>query len=139
MTVVVDTDVVAYYLLGTPDFAAEVRDFWHGAGELIAPAVLEVELANLLWLAACRGVLAESEALLKLRLAARLGIRTVATRTLWQGGLVRALGSSIAVYDTLFVELAERERSRLVTFDRRLIDAFPDLAGRPRDLPEQRA
>jgi hypothetical protein len=37
-------------------------------------------------------------------------------------------------YDTLFVELAVRERKPLVAFDARLLAAFPDVAARPGGL-----
>jgi predicted nucleic acid-binding protein len=40
----------------------------------------------------------------------------------------------VAVYDTLFIELADRERLTLATFDRKLIQAFPALAKRPREI-----
>ena len=40
-------------------------------------------------------------------------------------------GGNIAVYDTLFVELAEREEAPLVTFDRRLLKNWPAIACRP--------
>jgi hypothetical protein len=42
--------------------------------------------------------------------------------------------SGIAVDDTLFVELAARTGCPLLTFDKDLIKAFPDIAIRPRDL-----
>jgi predicted nucleic acid-binding protein len=134
MRAVVDTNVIAYYLLGTPEFAAEARELWRGAAELFAPALWEAEFANVAWMAVRTGSLTDLEACGKLRLAARLGIHSVATRMLWQGALVRALESNVAVYDTLFVELADREQVPLATFDKRLLNAFPAVAKRPRDL-----
>jgi hypothetical protein len=44
--------------------------------------------------------------------------------------------SGIAVDDTLFVELAARTACPLVTFDKVVLKAFPDIAIRPRDLTE---
>ena len=67
-------------------------------------------------------------------LAKRLGVESVATTTLCQGALLRSVASGVAVYDTLFVELAARVRCPLLTFDRAVIKAFPDIAIRPRDL-----
>jgi predicted nucleic acid-binding protein len=58
----------------------------------------------------------------------------VPVRTLWQGALLRSIESDVAVYDTLFIELAHRERLSLATFDRKLIRAFPAIARRPRDV-----
>ena len=39
MRAVVDTNVVAYFLLGTEPFVDEVRQFWHAVREPIAPAL----------------------------------------------------------------------------------------------------
>jgi len=61
---------------------------------------------------------------------------SVNTATLCQGALLRSVTSGIAVYDTLFVELAARTGCPLLTFDKAVIKAFPDIAIRPRDLPE---
>ena len=134
MKVVVDTNVVAYHLLGTPRFAAEAAAFMGAAEEILAPALWEAELANVVWMAVRAGVLAPKEAPAKLALATRLGLRSVPVRTLWHGALVRSLQSGVTVYDTLFVELADRERITLATFDRKLIQAFPALAKRPREI-----
>ena len=70
----------------------------------------------------------------RLALAARLGVQSVPIRSLWHGALVRSLQSSVAVNDTLFIELADCERPTLATFDRKLIQAFPALAMRPREI-----
>jgi predicted nucleic acid-binding protein len=40
----------------------------------------------------------------------------------------------VPVYDTLFVELAARTGCPLVTFDKAVLRAFPEIARRPRDL-----
>ena len=134
MRVVVDTNVVAYHLLGTPRFASEVAALFGAAEEILAPALWEAELANVIWMAVRADVLPPQEAPGKLALAVGLGVRSVPIRTLWHGALLRSLQSSVAVYDTLFVELADRERLPLATFDRKLLQAFPELAKRPREL-----
>jgi predicted nucleic acid-binding protein len=137
MKAVVDTNVVAYYLLGTAEFADEARRFWHAVTEPLAPALWEAELANVVWMSVRTGVLPGAEGPAKLSSAARLGIHSVATRTLWHGALLRAVQTGVAVYDTLFVELADRERVPLVTFDQRLLRTWPKVAKRPADLPAQ--
>ena len=131
LKVVVDTNVIAYYLLATAPFLEEVRAFWRRPLDLAAPALWEAEVSNVLWMAARTRVIDESMALHRLGLAARLGIRSVPTRRLWRGALARALHANVAAYDTLFVELAVRERVPLVTFDKRLLARFPDIAVRP--------
>lgn len=131
MRAVVDTNVVAYYLLGTQPFAGEARPFWQSLEEAMAPALWEAELANVIWMAVRAGVLSLEEGNQRLGLAARLGIRSVPSRKLWHGALIRAAHSGVAAYDTLFVELAFREQLPLVTFDGKVLDLFSEIAKRP--------
>jgi len=134
--VVVDTNVVAYLLLGTDVFADEVKACFNTVSKPIAPAHWEAELTNVVWMAVRSGILPPADGPVRLGLARRLGIESVKTATLCQGALLRSVTSGIAVYDTLFVELAARVACPLVTFDKALIKAFPDIAIRPRDLTE---
>jgi predicted nucleic acid-binding protein len=131
---VVDTNVVAYYLLATEPFVDETRRFWRAVGLPMAPALWAAEFANVIWMAIRTGVLDAAEGHRHLDLAARLRIRSVSIRTLWQAALARATTSGIPVYDTLFVELAIRRRLPLVTFDAKILKAFPDTARRPAAL-----
>jgi len=130
---VVDTNVVAYYLLGTEPFVEEARQFWRTV-DACAPTHWEAELANAVWMAVRAGVLPTEEGHRKLDLAARLGIESVANRSLWQPALTRALSSGAAVYDTLFVELAVQRRLPLATFDKSVLKKFPAIAHRPGSL-----
>ena len=134
MKAVVDTNVVAYYLLGTPRYANESRAFLESADQLVAPASWEAELANVVWMAVRTGVLPVKESMGKLSLAVRLGVQTTSIRALWGGAFLRSLKSGVAVYDTLFVELASRDRVRLATFDQKILKAFPELACRPGEI-----
>ena len=131
MTAVVDTNVVAYYLLGTEPFVEEVRQFWRTVDEAWAPVHWEAELANAIWIAVRTGVLPSDEGHQKLDLAARLGIQSVSNRSLWQPPLTRAVTSGAAVYDTLFVELAVQRKLPLATFDIKILKKFPEIAKRP--------
>jgi predicted nucleic acid-binding protein len=128
---VVDTNVVAYFVLGTDRFVEEARAFIAALDEAWAPALWEAELANALWMATRHKVLSLEDAAKRLTLADGLGIHAVENRTLWQAALVRAHQSKVAVYDTLFVELAVRKQVPLATFDGALLKAFPDIAVRP--------
>jgi len=132
--VVVDTNVVAYLILGTEQFSDEARGFMAALDEAWAPALWEAELANAIWMAVRHKVLSLDEAAKRLTLAGGLGIHSVPNRTLWQGALVRAHEANVAVYDTLFVELAVREQVPLATFDGRVLKAFPTVAVRPNRL-----
>lgn len=134
MKAVVDTNVVAYLLVGTETFVDEARTCFETVSSAIAPAHWEAELTNVVWMAVRTGVLPAEEGPVRLGLARRLGIESVATATLCQGALLRAVTAGVPVYDTLFVELAVRAGCPLVTFDKVLLRAFPDVATRPRDL-----
>ena len=134
MKAVVDTNVVAYFLLGTEAFVDEARTCFETVSSLVAPAHWEAELTNVVWMAIRAGALTSEEGPTRLGLARRLGIESVATTTLCQGALLRAVTAGMSVYDTLFVELAARVACPLVTFDRAILRAFPSIARRPRDL-----
>jgi predicted nucleic acid-binding protein len=134
---VVDTNVVAYLLLGTPTFVDESRLCFERIDTPLAPAHWGAELANVVWMAVKAGVLSAVDAPARLGLSRRLGIESVATTTLSQGALLRAIESGIAVYDTLFVELAARSSCPMITFDKAVLKAFPEVAYRPRDLFER--
>ncbi|MGH7485139.1 MAG: type II toxin-antitoxin system VapC family toxin [bacterium] len=134
MRAVVDTNVIAYLLLGTERFSEEAGGFMMALDDAWAPAIWEAELANTLWMAIRHKVLPLDEAAKRLSLADGLGIHSVSNKSLWQGALVRANSSNVAVYDTLFVELAIREHVPLATFDGGVLKAFPDVAVRPGSL-----
>jgi predicted nucleic acid-binding protein len=131
---VVDTNVVAYLLLGTEGFVEEATTCFNTVSNPIAPAHWESELTNVVWMTVRSGILPPAEGPVRLSLARRLGVESVNTATLCQGALLRSVASGVAVYDTLFVELAARTRCPLLTFDKAVIKAFPDIAIRPRDL-----
>ena len=134
MTGVVDTNVVAYYLFGTEPFVDEVRQFWGAIDETWAPVHWEAELANAIGMAVRTGALPRDEGHQKLDMASRLGIRPVSIRSLWQPALTRAIDAGVAVYDTLFVELAAQRNLKLATFDTELLNKFPEIAKRPRSF-----
>ncbi len=135
MKAVVDTNVVAYLLLGTTRFVDDARRCMTTVTAPVAPAHWEAELANVIWMAVRSGVLLPEDGPSRLTLARRLGIESVATTTLSHGALLKSLKSGVAVYDTLFVELAQRMRCPMVTFDKAVLKAFPDIAIHPSDLP----
>lgn len=134
MKAVVDTNVVAYLLLGTTAFVDESRQCFEQVVTPLAPAHWEAELSNVVWMAVKARVVSAADGPTRLALARRLGIESIATSTLSQGALLRAIESGVSVYDTLFVELAARSSCPLVTFDKAVLKAFPDIACRPRDL-----
>jgi predicted nucleic acid-binding protein len=132
---VVDTGVIACYLLGSEPYVDDLRQFWREIRTPLAPAVWEDELANVLSRAVNASVVRADAAGRRLALAGRLGIQSVPARRLWRGALVRAVKSGFSVYDMLFVELAVREQVPLVTYDARLLAAFPEITRQPTPVP----
>ena len=129
---VVDT-VAAYFLLGT-ELRRALRAVLRLPAQRHRAGTWEVELANVIWLAVRSGVLKDSEGLARFRLARLLGIEPVPPSDLCQGALLRSSQTGVAVYDSLFVELAIRTGRRLATYDRALLRTFPDVAARPEAL-----
>jgi predicted nucleic acid-binding protein len=77
------------------------------------------------------------DAATKLDYAAALGIESIPVKSLWKGALARSVEKTVAVYDTLFIELADRERVPVATFDGPVLKAFPTTARRPQELVMQ--
>jgi predicted nucleic acid-binding protein len=134
MNAVVDTNVVAYLLLGTQPFAGECNDFFEAATHIWAPASWQPEILSVLWMAVRNKVIEPEEGAIRLKLSSGLAIRTVPVRHLWRGALRRSIDSGISTYDALFVELACRKGLPLATFDRQVLHAFPSVANRPSQL-----
>lgn len=129
----IDTDVIAAALLGEPVTGAEAARVLAGPWRLAAPALWRAELANVVWKAARSGRIAPGMAGDVLDAAEALPIETVEIGTLWRGALGRALQAGHPAYDALFVELAARLGTRVVSYDSPLRKAFPALAIRPAD------
>lgn len=131
---VTDTNVAAYLLLQTPSFTCEAERFWASGVRALAPAHWQAEIANAVWVASRAGRVAAEYATELLAEAERLPVITIAIPRLWQGALARSLATGVAIYDTLFVELAIQRGCPLATFDQAVLRAFPEIAVRPRDL-----
>lgn len=131
MNAVVDTNVIAYYLLNTEHHSEESSAFWNRIGAVSAPASWQAELLSVLWMAVRKRVITPDESAVRLQAAAKLGVQSVPVRQLWRGALRRSIQSGISPYDVLFVELAIRQRIKLATFDAQLLRTFPDVAKRP--------
>ena len=138
MTVIVDTNVLAYYLLRTEPYFAEVREFWRETADVWAPDSWRAEFVNVLWLAVRAGVIDRVEAERALFLAERLVARTVSSRQLVRSSLRLASTFEHAAYDTLFVALAVRKNAPLVTCDRALLRKFPEWTTRPSEYRPRR-
>src|SRR5262249_13037399 len=105
---VVDTNVIAHLLLGTEAFVDEAKACFEAVSMPMAPAHWEAKLTNVVWMAVRSGTLPQAEGPVRRAPPRRLGMESATTATLCQGALLRSIASGLAVYDTLFVELAIR-------------------------------
>ena len=134
MNLVIDASVALKWVLDEPgaDAAAALR-----SESLIAPELWLVEAANALWRRTRRGEMSGEEArerLTKLR-DAPVASAPIERDLLAAADLAGALDHP--VYDCLYLAMAIREDTQLVTADRRfhaVVAASPALAGRIRLL-----
>ena len=126
-----DTDVIAAALLAETGRGEEAARLLAESRILLAPSHWKAELANVIWKATLLGRLSAEEVDSIISIADRLRITSVDVSDLWRGAVVRAVANSHPVYDTLFVELAVREKTRVASYDRGLQRRFPDLVFPP--------
>ena len=116
--------------LPSPEAAALLRD----TTSLFAPSHWKAELANVVWKAVTLGRLDAERIGPILDAAESLAIQTVEVAELWRGAVARAVATRHPAYDTLFVELALRERAPLASYDATLRRRFPDVVVTPTEL-----
>jgi predicted nucleic acid-binding protein len=132
--VVVDTNVVAALILVETKHAEPAARLLRKASELLVPSHFKAELANVIWRAVCDGRYQADDAEALLDAADQIGFTVVDVGALWRGALARAIAKNHPVYDTLFVELAVRERILVASFDEALRRRFPSVVKTPAAL-----
>lgn len=122
---IVDTMVMAYALLGVPEFGEESAAALEAMDEIIAPASVEAELLSVVWQWGKRDGNPDMVATAYYN-ASRLWTELIPVDVLWAPALSLALFTGYSPYDTLFVAAARQYRTRVVTYDTELLTLFPD-------------
>lgn len=130
---IIDTMVMAYAMLGVPEFGGESLALLRTVDEISAPASVEAELLNVVWQWGLRGG-APQTAAAAYGNASRLWTDLVPVETLWESALELALSAKHSPYDTLFVAAARLRRTRVVTYDKKLLALFPEDTVTVREL-----
>ena len=130
---VVDTMIFVYSLLWEPAFGAESSAVLKKARPILVPDSFRAEFVNTVWQWVRHRGIEVKDVREALTDANRLIAKSVSSRLLWKKALDLAVVSGHPAYDTLFVALAERQRTRLVTYDAKLLRAFPDVSVAPAD------
>lgn len=125
---IVDAGVAVKWVLPEADSPLALRL----RGErLLAPDLIDIECANVLWKAARRGEITEAEAEAAHALLAEAPVERLPVVPLLPGALRHALRQGHPVYDCLYLEAAVISGFPLVTADRRLARlAIPGCAVR---------
>jgi len=121
---VLDCSIVAKAL--TPEaLSTEARALLGLGRYLMAPDLLPIELANVLWKKVLRGVLTADEAR-----GAHQGITALAPIRILPSGAYHPMALELALahgrsfYDALYVAVAVTEKALLVTADEKLVNAL---------------
>jgi len=129
--VVIDTMIFAYALLGVPRFRDEALSVLTNAGEILVPDCFRAELVNVVWQWTHENAIPLSVGLNVLTDADALITQAISAEQLWERALELSVEANHPAYDTLFVALAEREDTQLVTYDIKLRRKFQDRAISP--------
>ena len=134
MRAVVDTNVLAYLVLEHETHLEAIRGALAGFSTLCAPAHWQAEILSTFWLTVRLGEMTTEQALEYSRYMQGLVQVNVPVRDLYEVALRLAIEEDHSPYDTLFVVLAHQEDAPLLTYDRKLLERFPEVALRPEDL-----
>jgi len=126
---VVDTNIVAYLYLD-PNYLALLESLLLRDQEWIAPSLWRSELRNVLMLYLRKGLLNIDKAVDIMAAAeGRLGGKEYQPASAHV--LTIALNSGCSAYDCEYVALASELGTMLITFDRKLLTIFPNIAFTP--------
>lgn len=131
MSVVVDASVVIKWFI--PEVGSDAASrLLASEDRLEAPDLLFAEITNAIWKKVLRGQLTPDESRLLASDIENIAVGTTPCRVLAADAHAIALATSRSVYDSMYLALALRLETRLITADERFFHAlqsFPDLAG----------
>ena len=131
MSLVVDASVVLKWFV--PEVGSEAASRLLASDDrLEAPDLLFAEIGNAIWKKVLRGQLTRAESQELVSDIEKIAVVTTPCRALANDAHAIALVTSRSVYDSMYVALALRLDTRLITADERFFHAlqsFPELAG----------
>lgn len=122
-SVVVDASVVAAAFFAEVRTKAARATLVSGA-RLLAPELIYAEVANVIWKRCGRGEIDEDEAGELLADVLSLPLEIAPADQLVGPALELAIRSGRTVYDCLYLALAVREKTRMLSDDRRLVNSL---------------
>ncbi len=131
--VVVDANIIAALVL-EQEHSDEARQVWEMDPDWCAPPLWASELRSILAKYVKAGLLPARHAGPTMAVARRV---VLPERTLESGDdevLALAAKSGCSTYDCEYIAVAQELRLPLVTLNKQVLKAFPDIAVRPKDL-----
>jgi predicted nucleic acid-binding protein len=123
---VIDTMVMAYALLGEPNYGNESLNLLQSGDAIWVPDLIRPELVNVVWQWIKFKGVALDDGIAVLYDAENLFDYVIPTAQLWETSLRLSVECGIAAYDTIFVALAKQYAMKLVTYDKKLLLTFPE-------------
>jgi predicted nucleic acid-binding protein len=123
---VVDANVVAYAIFGPCELREPAWSALRQADTISVPDLFFAEYASAVWQWARSRKTGVVGFIAALDDAEALIDHVVPSQQLWRSALGLALRREHSVYDAVYVALAEMLETQVVTFDQRLLRAFPD-------------
>jgi predicted nucleic acid-binding protein len=115
---VVDASLVIKWFV--PEIHSEAARRWLDAShDYVAPDLLFPEVGNVVWKKVRRNELEETEARKLVMDLGQVAVETVGTRSLVEDALAVALTTGTTVYDAMYLTLAVRLETQVITGDER--------------------
>ena len=124
--IVVDTNIIAYLYLPT-DLTAKAESLLEREPEWAAPLLWRSEFRNVLALYLRKGLISLEDAI-KIQLEAESLLRENEYVSSSLDVLRLVNNSTCSAYDCEFVALAQSQKTKLVTMDRKILSEFPEIA-----------
>lgn len=122
-TVVVDASVAVKWFLPEHD-AGRAASLLRADNRLLAPDLLWIEVASVLWKVARRGAISADESQRMIAGTTAFPVETVESLDLLPESLRIASRTDRTVYDCLYLALAARRNAAVVTADERLVNGL---------------
>lgn len=119
---VVDASVAIKWFLDE-EYSGIAREVLNGEHTLMAPDLLYPEFGNVLWKRVGKGEMTAEESRAVAKALLQIPVHVHSSRGLLEPALEIANRTQRTVYDSTYLALAVRERSILVTADKRLFNA----------------
>ena len=125
MTLVIDASVACKWFFDEP-LAAEARRLATSDVTFAAPDIILAECANVAWQRSRRDAVPRAQAQSFLKALPQWFDSLAPSTALHEAAFAMACRLDHAVYDCLYLALAERERTRMVTADRAFFNRVAD-------------